>query len=267
MVNNLKKYLRLYWHLIKFQVQLETEYRGSFILEIFVEVAFFLATLISFFAIFSNISQISGWNIYEVAVLLGVNQIFSELLLGASFILNLRELPSKIAKGGLDLILSKPINSQFMVSLWRPYFAAIPSCVAGLLVIVYGVSRLGINISPLNLIPFLILLGLGLIIGYSFGMIICTLSMWLVNATPLPFLAQQIIFVSRNPRSVFSGVFKFLSMTFVPLAFMVSIPAEMLLGKTSWLIILPAFIIAIVFLKISNMFWLYALRHYSSASS
>lgn len=267
MVNNIKHYCRLYWHLIKFSAQMETEYRGSFVLEILVEVAFFAATIAGLMVVFSNINELAGWGKYQLLILMGINQIFAEIVLGASFILNLRELPFKIAQGSLDGILTKPVNSQFVVSLWRPYFASIPSLIAGILVICWSFIHGGISFSPWVLVPFVLIFLSGIVIAYSLGMIISTLSVWLINATPLPFLAQQVIFLARNPYSVFSGLWRVIFLVFVPLAFMVSFPAQSLLGQLVWWWVPVAFLLAALFLKVSNIFWLFALRHYSSASS
>ena len=267
MATKLRKYLKLYLKLAKFSASLEMEYRVSFILEVFVEVAFFFVTLFGMRVVYWNVSEIAGWHFNELLVLLGVNMVFTELVLGFVFIYNLRELPFKIAKGDLDMILLKPINSQFSVSLWRPYFALFPSALAGIVVAVVGFTRGGFAFNPIMFLPFLLIFSCGLVIAYSIGMLISTLSMWFINATPLPMLAQQLLFVARNPYSVFSGAWRIIFLTFLPIAFMASFPASTLLGKLElwWL---PASVaLAVVFLWGSNVFWKFALKKYSGASS
>lgn len=267
MATKLIKYLKLYWRLIKFAAQTEMEYKGSFILEIFVEVVYFFVSLILVFVIYGNVDSVAGWGKAEYLVIVGINMIFSEILLGVAFIHGLRDLPGKIVRGELDLVLGKPINSQFTVSLWRPYFAMIPSLFAGIIVVLWGINSGGAKIGLNSLIPFFILFIFGLIMAYSIGMMISTLSMWLTNATPLPMLAQQVLFLAKNPYSVFFGAWKIIFLTVLPIAFMVSFPVQTLLGGYQWWWGPMAMVLAVIFLKLSNMFWNFALKYYSSASS
>lgn len=267
MVTDLKRYLKIYWRLIKFSASLEMEYRLSFILEIMVEIGYFIVTLFGMRVIFWNVSEVAGWHYNELLMLYGINMVFSELILGFAFCFNLRDLPNKIAKGSLDLILSKPINSQFAVSLWRPYFAMFPSLIAGIVIAIIGFKNTGISFNPIMIIPFIIIFISGLVMAYSLGMIISTVSMWFINADPLPMLAQEFILMSQNPYSIYVGVWKVVFLTLVPVAFMVSIPTSVLLGHLSLWWIPASVAVATIFLYVSHKFWNFALKKYSSASS
>jgi ABC-2 type transport system permease protein len=103
--------------------------------------------------------------------------------------------------------------------------------------------------------------------AYSLGMIITTVSMWLINASPLPMLAQNIIQMSKNPYSIYVGTWKVVFMTIVPVAFMVSLPTSTLLGDFNFWWIPASIVIASIFLIASNRFWKFALKKYTSASS
>jgi ABC-2 type transport system permease protein len=267
MVNKFIRYLHLWLKMAGFSMQMETEYRGSFLLEVFVEIGFFIVTLASMAVIYSRVSLIAGWNQSQIVTLMGINMIFSEVLLGLVFVFNLRDLPYKIVKGDLDLILTKPIDSQFMVSLWRPYFASVPSLMCGLIVAVWGFSQTHAVFYFRNLAFFLLAFVCGLIIAYSLGMTITTLSMWFINATSLPFLAQQIIQISGRPSGIFINFWRLIFLFVVPIIFMVSLPTEILIGKTPFYWSLLSVSLAIIFLYLSRRFWHFALRHYSSASS
>ena len=246
---------------------LETTYRMSFLLEIVVEVGYFIVTVVGMRVLFWNIKSVAGWGIYEIMVLYGLNMVFSEIILGMVFIFNLRKLPEKIADGELDLILIKPLNSQFVVSLWRPYFALVPSMLAGVIMMIFGFKLGNLVFNWFNLFPFIIIFGCGLVMAYSVGMMITTLSMWLIQATPLPMLAEEFLFMAKQPFSIYGGVWKFVFLVILPLAFMVSFPTQVLLGELVWWWIPMALVLAVVFLKISNLFWNFALKSYSSASS
>jgi len=267
MATEIIRHLKLYWKLVRFSASLETEYRFSFLMEILVEILYFAVTLLAMRVIFWNVTEIAGWSFYQLLTLYGINMVFSELVLGLAFIFNLRRLPEKVLYGGLDVILTKPINSQFVVSLWRPYFALVPGVLAGLIATFYGFTKGNLNFSLLNLLPFTWLFVCGLIIAYSLGMIITTFSVWLINAVSLPTFAEQIIFLAKHPRSIFGKAWRVLFMTVVPTIFMVSIPTETLIGnlQSYWLIVAPFLAFSLLFL--SHIIWEQSLKSYCSASS
>jgi len=116
-VKSLVKYTKIYGKLIKFAAMQETAYRVGFFLEIFVEAAYITVVIFGVGILFWNVPQLAGWELPQMLVLMGIYAIFSELILGLAFIFNLQELPKLVNKGTLDLILVKPLNSQFAVSL------------------------------------------------------------------------------------------------------------------------------------------------------
>ncbi len=267
MVNNISRYLKIWFKMAGVSMQLETEYRSSFILEILVEIGFFVVTLINIAVIYSNVPLVVGWTKWEAMILMGMYMVFSEIVLGLAFIFNLRTLPDKITKGDLDLILLKPIDSQFQVSLWRPYFASFPSLLSGIVVIFVGFAQSQIRFNIIQFLTFILIFLCGLLIAYSLGIIISSLVFWFINADSLPDLAEEVIFLSGRPSGVFPGFWRYLFLLIIPVIIMVSLPVEVLTGKQSVLWLPFAVIMAAIFLFLSRRFWLFALRHYSSASS
>lgn len=267
MAANMKRYLAIYWHLIKFAFIWETSYRFSFLLEIVVEVGYFVVSLLGIKILYANIASLAGWNYYSLLVLLGLSMVFSELLLGLTFIFNLRRLPAKIANGDLDLVLTKPINTQFAVSLWQPYFALVPSVFSGLAVMMYAFRLGNLTFNWLSFFPFLVVFMSGLVMAYAVSMILTTLSFWLLNASPLPDLAQEIVLMAERPYQIFSGIWKIIFLVVVPLAFMLTFPAQILLGELVWWWVPSSIVLAGIFLYASHKFWNFGLKHYSSASS
>ena len=77
----------------------------------------------------------------------------------------------------------------------------------------------------------------------------------------------QVLVAGKYPVSSYPGVMRFIFTFVVPVAFMTTVPAETLLGqvKPVWLLGAAAFA-ATLFIG-SRMFWKFALRFYTSASS
>jgi ABC-2 type transport system permease protein len=266
MANSIKHHLTVYGKTLKLSAMLETEYRFSFILEIVVEVAFFAATIVSFFVIFSNVNDIAGWNRYQTAVLYGINMIFSETILGIAFIFNLRELPYKIIRGQLDMLLTRPINALFAATLWRPYFAFIPSSIAGICLAGWGFTQGNFSLSFQNILFFIAFYIPAIVIAYSVGTIVSCLSFWIQNAEPLPYLAQQFIFIAKHPYDIYSGIWRWIFLLFIPTAFMVTFPTRAHFGTISFWWLIPARILASLFLFITRLVWNLGLKSYESAS-
>jgi ABC-2 type transport system permease protein len=143
----------------------------------------------------------------------------------------------------------------------------VPSVFSGLAVIIYAFHLGNFTFIWLSLFPFLVVFVSGLIMAYAVSMILTTLSFWLLNATPLPDLAQQIVQMSGRPYQIFGGMWKVIFLMVVPLAFMVTFPAQILLGELVWWWVPASIVLAGVFLYASHKFWNLGLKHYSSASS
>lgn len=267
MATKILKYLKIYWKLTKFAAIADTTYKTSFFMMIFVELIYIFVVFLSMKVIYSNIKVLAGWDYYRMIVFTGIYSIFSELLLGIAFIHNLRSLPTKIINGELDLILTKPIDAQFAVSLWRPYFVLLPSLIPGLLAVIWGFKNGGMSFVGWTIIPFLFLFVCGQLIAYSIGLMISTLSFFLVGADPLPNLAEEVLFMAGKPYSVYFGFWRVVFLAIIPLAFMVNFPVQVLLGEIELWWFPSAIFLAVGFLFISSKFWKFALKYYSSASS
>ena len=186
----IKKYLKIYAKLFKFSIIRETTYHLSFIISILVELGYIAVLIVFFKVIYANIPTIAGWTYYEMLFMLGLNVISSELLLGLTYIFNLKTLPSEIVDGSLDLKLLKPINPLFHVSFARPFFISLIACLPGVYLMIYSAEFLMSNISLLNLMLGSIIFIAGFIIGYSILVIFSSLSFRFLNATTLAAIAE-----------------------------------------------------------------------------
>jgi ABC-2 type transport system permease protein len=65
----------------------------------------------------------------------------------------------------------------------------------------------------------------------------------------------------------YPAAYRFFFTFVVPVAFLTTVPAEVILGRGEWIWTLGAGILAIALLFASRAFWQFALRFYTSASS
>jgi ABC-2 type transport system permease protein len=264
----IKHHLKVFVQFIKASLMNRLAFRFNFIFGYLIDVGWLLFTLAFFKIFYLNVSHLAGWNYSEILVLLGTYWIYQSLIYGVAVIYNLRRLPFKIWYGDLDLYLLKPVNSQFFVSareIWFPIFLnLIPSSI----LIYQGMSSLNLSFNVLTTISFLITTFSGILIVYAIWFMVVSLTFFIDKVDNLPYLPQSIIdHVTNYPVDVFGSKASFILTWFIPLAFVTSVPARVLLGQLNAVYALWGVLLAGLFLYFSHKFWNFGLKHYTSASS
>ncbi|MBX9767816.1 MAG: ABC-2 family transporter protein, partial [Bdellovibrionales bacterium] len=111
----LRKYLSIYNGLFRASLTADLQFRANFTVRILGDILWYVANIFVFEILFLQTSNLKGWTIEEMRIFLGV--LFTvDALWMIFFSENLDQLSEKIRKGDLDLLLSKPVQSQFMMS-------------------------------------------------------------------------------------------------------------------------------------------------------
>lgn len=174
-------------------------------------------------------------------------------------------LPRHVRTGRLDLYLTKPVNSQFLFTVQQEDFGDLIRSVFGVLIIIYSLRNLGIVITTGQFVVYLLLV-LTSVVGFcSVFSIFITLSFWLVDLENIGNFISEIISLGRIPVSVFPKAISFLLTFVIPVAFASMVPAEVLLGRSSWLLVVYGIFLSFTLLYVSHRFWNFALKHYTSA--
>ena len=109
------RYLRLFAAFVRAEAQFGLEYRANLALEALNELVIVLTSLAAVLVLYDHTSQLNGWTLPQMLVLLGVYY----LVQGAQAIVfepSFERFMEHVRLGTLDFILLKPANSQFMVS-------------------------------------------------------------------------------------------------------------------------------------------------------
>lgn len=265
----LSRYIKLYFKFCRFNFIYITTYRVSFLIEMGVELFYFVALIILFNVLYGNIKSIAGWTYYEMLFLIGIETIMSELFVGLVFANNTNDLPYKIRMGAIDFALLKPLSSLFSLTISSPYLPSLFSCLPGFYLIYVSLTNLHIKIGLLNFAGGMILLAAGFIIGYSVMVIISSLTFLFVNANALPRLGMNaIINFTTRPHQVFRGlILKTIFYFIIPVVFVVSIPSSVFIRSFSLTYVLLGIFISMLFLYFANRVWYKMIKYYSSASS
>lgn len=243
----------------------ELEFRANFFAKILQNImwsAFFLMILL---VIYRNTNSVAGWNQGDAFIL--ASTCFFLSALSNAFFFSLMDIPQQVRLGTLDFVITKPIDTQFWVSSRRFNFDQIGTIVAGIVMILIGVSNSGLHPSGIQWISYLCLLFAALGIFYSFLISLMTLGIWLVRVDNLWVLGDTVMQISRFPLDIYQvGLQRFFTF-FLPLAFISTIPARQLVQGLNPPMLALGLVWAVLSLTASRLFWRFAMRHYTSASS
>lgn len=264
------RYLNLYFAFWRNCFRQALEFRVNFWSNVFTNLGWVLSLVIFMKIIFMNTKAVAGWSEAEMFVLVGT---YSTLrgIADTLFYRNLSDLPNQIRTGMMDFILLRPVNSQFYMSLRYVALDNIGQLAGAVLLLWYGISITQQTIPITDLFAYVFLFICGIIIFYSISLITMTLSFWLIRLDNLFVALDTIYSIARTPIDVFKAwgqAPQFFLTYLLPIAFFAAMPVKALFGRPHLIETLIAGpIIAIIFLSISILFWNYATRVYSSASS
>jgi len=261
----MKRYWKIFLALASINFKLELEYRSVIFGGIILSAINLLITVFFISIYFSMTKSISDWSREQVFLLTGLFKVF-ESTYRIFFIKGVHRLPEMVSEGNLDLLLTKPVASQFLASFRyiKPFefFTLLP----GLILTIYAMS-LQDKIIISNLVLLIIGLVLGLLTFYGIHFMIATLVFWMGRFGSFADLYYVITAPLSVPIDFFGKNLIFLFTYIVPLAFMVTIPVKLFLNTSPTYLIVGSLIATLCSLLVSNWFWNFALKHYTSASS
>jgi len=256
-------YLRILRAITKFSIKDDLTYRLDFISKIVQELAWILAYIVFFEVIFAYVDSLGDWGKFEVILLYGTYRVSQQIvyILTAS-LYNFNKL---IESGEFDFILTKPIDAQFYSSVRKIRVVSIISLVANMIIVVYAATRIGIQSTPYTLIVYIMMVMSSGVILYSFYLAAATLNFWFTRVNNLPYLLHGIEAIGRLPVDAFSRNVRLFFTFFIPLIFLATVPARVLLGKSTGFLVPLSFIVSIIVTLLGRRFWNHAIKNYTSA--
>ncbi len=264
----MRRYIEIYSIMLRNSLIREMSFKANFVLWMLVEVLWFCGQILFFSIIFGQVNQIGDWTKWEVVLLVGTHQMISQLF-QAFFFVNLSNIPELVRTGKLDSLLVLPLDSQFAVSTKQFSLDSVINGLLGGVVVLVSLSRLHIVPSATSVAIYLVALGFGVAVHYSIMLSLAAVSFWIVRAQGLVYGYFNFLNIARYPDVIFPRLFRFVFGWIIPVVIVANIPARLLikpLGQPGWLMFHLVAAAGIAF-WLSRIFWRFALRHYSSASS
>jgi ABC-2 type transport system permease protein len=262
----MKRYCRLLGVFYRSALLGQMEYRTNFWAGIGMSMLWPIWNVLGIAAFFYHRDTIGGWTFNEVLLVLGLFSVFVGVM-EAILLPNIRRMVEHVQNGTLDFVLLKPANSQFLATLTACSLVRLIDSFFGLLVITIGLYRMGYQPTLFQVGAFTVMLLSGVVIIYSMWLLLTTLAFWWVRVDNFTEVFNSFYEAGRFPVTVYSGWIRFVLTFIVPIAFLTTFPAAILLGRLSTVYVGVAVALAAILLIASSRFWKYAIRFYSSASS
>ncbi len=261
------RYMKIWLMLLRFRLSASMMYGFNFWSSFFINISIFLIQLIVFLIITAQVDSFNGWNRFHMIFFMGTFTIFNGLYM-AFYYFGVTSLPELIRTGKLDLYITKPVSTIFLVSFEKIDLGAAFLAVPGTIMLVYGANRLGIAFSPLKIAVYIFLLMLMLLLMYDLMMILRIFGFWLVKADSLSSIENELeVFSFRVPGTMFRGISKIIFYVILPYGLMATIPTQYFtdyLDMKHWILTLS---VCTGFTILCCMLWKTGLSRYESASS
>ena len=257
---------RLAWLFFKVGSLNELQYRANFFIQLLQSAVSVGVALVVLALVYSQTTELNGWNESELMIVLGI-QILLGGVIRTTIQPNMQRLMEDVRDGKLDFALTKPEDSQVLVSIRNVQIWRAVDVIAGAAVLAYGIDGLETGVGVGDVLLFLGLLLLGAVTIYCFWLVIATLAFWIVNVWEIIELFDGIYQAGRWPTSIFPGWLRF-GVTFIfPLAFAITVPAEAITSRLEWSTVGIAIGFAVVLFAFTRWWWGFGLRRYSGASA
>lgn len=260
----MKKYLRVYKRILIFNLSMLLSYRANFINSVISSIAWGIFSILSIVLLTSKTPFVFGWKREELFILTGCYGIivgFFNMLFSSNF----ERFSRIINRGELDLVLTKPMDPQFLLSVWILNYTSILRIILGILFVFYIAQENGVLISAIQVLVFIISSVFGLLVLYSIWFLVMSITIWFSRLSNLTDFMHSFMGYAGRPPEMFKEFSVYVFVFLLPLTFAVAMPTKFFLSKIAWqdLWPMPAFSIGIFYA--SRLFWRFALRFYTSA--
>lgn len=260
------KYLSLYRSFFKASLISDLEYRLNIVTKVVTDLFWYAAQASVFEVLFRHAPKIAGWELSSARVFMAVL-----FLVDAAWMVlfqeNFERLSWKVRRGEMDLILSKPVDSQFMLTMQKQNTSYVLN-----IILTFGYLLWTLSLTPDPQwwrLGLLVAVGIpcALMICYSFRLLFATLSVIYTNAESVTYIWYQIYRLGMRPDAFYPRWLRYLILSALPVAFIASVPTRVLLNDWDPSLIGWGILMSVATFTVARWAWKRSLVHYASASS
>ncbi len=244
----------------------ELQYRANFWVQLLNSVIGLGTGILAIAIVYSQTDSLGGWSADELLAVMGVHLMVGGFL-RALVQPNMWQLLEDVREGTLDYTLTRPADSQLLVSVRQFSLWSLVDVALGAGVVIWSITRISATLGWVNGAGFVVALVCGAIIIYAIWISAATLAFKVVQIDNLMQLMSGIYEAGRWPVGIYPGWLRGALTFLVPLAFAVTVPAEAISARISWWWLALAVVVAALTMVGSRAIWRWGIRNYSGASA
>lgn len=262
----MKRILQLTFTYLRIGILNEMQYRVNFFVQLLQSFVALGTGLVGLALVFTHATDLAGWTRPELLAVMGVHILMGGVI-RAAIQPNMMTLADNIQEGTLDYALTKPVDAQVIVSVREFRIWQLVDVVMGLVVLGWAVGEMQGALSLVESLVFAGVLVLGGVMIYCFWLMLTTTAFWIVRVYEMINLFEGLYAAGRWPVGIYPGWLRSLLTFLVPVAFAVTVPSEILVGRMSVPTLLLALGLSIGLVLLARFVWTLGLRNYSGASA
>lgn len=267
LIREIKKHIIIYGLFAKNSLIGYMEYRANLFAALTMELVYLASKILYSFVIYQVGIRIDGISPDEIMLFIATFILMTGIYTGL-FMLNFYRLPMHIRNGTLDMCITKPISLQFMATMGHVNFAQpVPNLIAGIIMLIIAANRLHIEMSFYNVAGYLLMLISSTCVTYAIFLMPQILTFWTVKTDAIREVADKCWDFNNMPMNIYNKWMQRIGVFIIPVFFVTNLPAMFLAGRLNSFYIIWAIVAPILFLTLVRIFWRFAIRNYSSASS
>ncbi|MBN2101138.1 ABC-2 family transporter protein [Candidatus Dojkabacteria bacterium] len=261
MIDTVGKVFRITKVFLGYSLQKAMAYRVNFFFLYLAVLVQSVGEVILLNVVLNQIDSVMGWGVYEILIVMG----FAKIIEGIAWMVyrgGLMDFSENIRTGDIDNILLKPLDLQFLISIENFAFEETSGVIAGIVFVVVGVVGSETVLSVENVLGAILALSVGMVFHYVFRLVYSTVAIFTTALERATVLDVKFFELGRYPVQIFPRIVsKFLTYV-IPIAFVGTIPAEMIVWGLDLKMVITGLVIEIVLLVGARSFLKWALRKY-----
>lgn len=263
----LVKHARIYGFLLKINAMRQLEYRLNIALNIMVEMGYLGVKLIYAYIIHDTGVHIAGLSPDSIYLFIGTYMLMTVFFV-SMLQFNIVVFDQQIRDGDFDLILTKPVSSQFMATLKHvDTWISIPNIIVGLGLIGYGWHASEVAFSITNIVGFTSFIALGIVTMYGLFVLPLLLAFKFKNISALQSFYWAMWDFNNLPHKIHIRPVQLMGAVVFPLFLITNWSPLFVLDQLSTPELIWGIVAPIILFSLTRILWKVALKHYESATS
>jgi ABC-2 type transport system permease protein len=260
------KYLKLYWHFLRFSISKSLLFRFDFTFRIVMDCIFYFVHIAFFKVIFGHAGFVGDWSQEQVMIFVSA-YLIADAIQMTLFSNNTWMIPIYINKGDLDYYLLRPVSDLFFLSLREFAFNSFINLILAIGINIYFIQTSSLSFEWWQIVLFYVLIFNGAYIHLLIRLMAATPVFWTHSGRGLEATFWTLERFAEKPDSIYKGWLRYGLMFVIPFVAVSSFPSRVLFGESVLEVTAYCLGISVIFTYFTIKLWELGLKNYSSASS